>query len=246
MNPNDLRGLILRELESEVECEALDGRILCNMPLTYPDGDSVTVYVAERDGQFEVTDYSEGMRLILSRPNLFPSAIHAYADAICRSLDVHYTSGRVSGLAGVEGIADTIWRVTIASSRIAEASTYLRVRKYRASKFTQEVHAALTYRHVEVQSGHRVQGASGHNHRVSFFIPKRNALLEPIGSEGAWAQASAVYVKFADVSQTNGYKFLSVLDDREQSPEQDVTNLLLQVSVVMLWSHRDEWLGQVV
>lgn len=245
MNPTTLRGLILRGLEDEVECEALEGRILCNMPLTYPDGDAVTVYVIERNGQFEVTDYSEGMRVVLSRPNLFASAIHPYADAICRSLDVQYSSGRVSGLTGADGIADVIWRVAAASTRIAEASSYLRVRKYKESKFAEEVHTTLRDRQVEVQPGRRVSGASGHNHRVSLFIPKRNALLEPVGSEGAWTQASAVFVKFADVGQTNGYKFLSVVDDRERSPEQDVTNLLLQVSVVMLWSRRDEWLQQI-
>jgi hypothetical protein len=70
-------------------------------------------------------------------------------------------------------------------------------------------------------------------------------VLEPVGGEKAWNKAAAVYVEFGDLGALNGYKLVSVLDDREEPIGEEVEHLLGQVGVVARWSRRGEWIDEI-
>jgi len=96
-----------------------------------------------------------------------------------------------------------------------------------------------------VERQHKLTGRSGHNHTATLYLPERETIIEPITAEGHWNQVTAVYAKFGDLSQANGYRTVTVIDDRTAAPDDDTGKLLLQVSDVVQWSRRQEWMEAV-
>ncbi|MCP9487818.1 MAG: hypothetical protein MSC30_18420 [Gaiellaceae bacterium MAG52_C11] len=101
-------------------------------------------------------------------------------------------------------------------------------------------------KNVEVLREERIRGASGHLHRASIFVPKGEIIMEPVGAEGNWNQVASVYTKFGDLANANGYRLLSVVDDRERIPNEEISRMLVQVSGVVQWSKKDEWIGELI
>ncbi|MDQ3608211.1 MAG: hypothetical protein M3459_04825 [Actinomycetota bacterium] len=139
-------------------------------------------------------------------------------------------------------MAEACWRVARASVAIAEAATYHRTPRAREQELTDLVAASVESRHLSVERERELEGASGHRHRASLYVPQREAVIEPVGGERAWKVASAVYVEFGDLSGVNGYQLIAVVDDRANAPGEDVERLLRQVGVVARWSQADQWL----
>jgi hypothetical protein len=72
--------------------------------------------------------------------------------------------------------------------------------------------------------------------------PKIESVIEPISSH--WNSVASLYTKFGDLSRANGYSLYSLIDDREKQPDEDVGNLLIQVSTVLPWSAHEKWVPQ--
>lgn len=243
----DIRTALASFLDAEVEAAEQDGRIAVLTPAEYPDGDAVTVWLADRgDGTFDISDLGEAdARLTTTGPG--PRALGPQAAAIARRLDVTFADGILTGRAReLPDLAEAAWRVAQAAAAIAEAATYYRQQAPREAAFLDLVETALRDRNVDVQVEPEIQGASGHSYQPALFIPSQEAVIEPITYEQGWNKAAAVYVEFGDLSSANGYKLLAVLDDREEAAGPDVENLLGQVGAVTRWSRRDDWLETVV
>ena len=72
----------------------------------------------------------------------------------------------------------------------------------------------LEQREVVVQRGHKLTGQSGYEYDTTMFIPKHEAVVEPIvSSPRARNRARTVYVEFADLANVNSYKPVSLVDD---------------------------------
>jgi hypothetical protein len=65
-------------------------------------------------------------------------------------------------------------------------------------------------------------------------------VIEPVA--GHFNQVYAVYAKLGDLGRANGHRLYSLLDDRETKPGEDVSGMLVQVSNVVEWTRRQEWL----
>jgi hypothetical protein len=76
----------------------------------------------------------------------------------------------------------------------------------------------LRARSVVLERDIELEGASGHRHKPSLYLPKTATVIEPVGGERPWTVASAVYVEFGDLRSADGYRLLAVLDDRDTSP----------------------------
>ncbi len=143
----------------------------------------------------------------------------------------------------LEAIGEQIWRVGTAAVRLAQLAAETRPRPPRESEFVYEVERDLRARHVTIERERKIEGRSGHEHRVTLFLPKTDAILEPI--TGHWNQVTATYAKFGDLRGADGFHLYALLDDRQQGPDEDVARLLVQVSDVVQWSRRDDWLSGV-
>jgi hypothetical protein len=240
VNEHDVQQALATYLSQEVEAERVNGRIACSLPLTYPDGDSVVVFLAERNGAVEISDYGEAVRM---GETVRPRALIPVAQQIARSFGVTFADGRVSALSRAGSDPDVIWRVGAASAQIAHAgSSTQRLQRPHEQAFVEEVEKVLRERKTVVERGQRLKGASGHAYRATLFLPESKTVVEPISVEGRWNAAAAVYVEFGDLGKSNGYRPVAVLDDREREPEEEVVSLILQVGELTQWSRRQEWL----
>jgi len=246
MNPQGVANALVRYLEGEIECVSVDDRLVCDTGLYYPDGDSVTVYVTDHGGVFEVTDYSTGTSVAVERLNKRSSTLLRVGEDICSGLGLIFKSGRISANVGDEGLADAVWRVATASLQLADAVGYEVAKPERVRKdFTEEVARELTGRGVDVERGHRIIGASGHEHRPSLYVATHHLVVEPVAADSMWHRATAVYAEFGDLMHTNGYGRIALIDDRGDAVKDDAQNLLQQVSRLVYWKHRTRWLDQV-
>jgi hypothetical protein len=146
----------------------------------------------------------------------------------------------------VADIVEHVWNVALTSAQVAQALAVLRQRLGDGESdraFAREVEQTLRSRNVTFERTHKVEGKSGHVYRATIFVPHLEAVVEPVTGHGN--QVSAVYRKLGDVNGANGYKLYSVVDDRLQPPS-DLASLLVQVSHVVEWTHREEWMSQFV
>ena len=232
-------------LSEDVEVAYLDDRIAVLTPAEYPDGDAVAVWISERqEGRFEVSDLGNAdARLEGGGPG--QRAIGSAAMSICERLDLSFEGGAIIGRCGRAELSATCWRVAQAASAIAEAATYHQSPSEKTAPLVDMLEREFKRRSVPIQLDAPLEGASGHTYTASLFVPDREAVLEPIGGEKSWNKAAAVYVEFGDLSAVNGYKLVSVLDDREESIGEEVEQLLGQVGIVARWSRRGEWIDEL-
>lgn len=239
---------ILGYLQTEVGCEVLsekDGRIGCVTPLEYPNRDGIVVWVRQLDGQFEVTDYGEALSDFAAYMGQDRKPVEEFARAVCRAHDVEYSAGRLTVRCGWDTLGEYVWRVATAAAQVSQAASISRPRRRPTSpenEFAIEVERTLRQR-LPIEWEHRLQGRSGHRHRATLFVPTSHAVLEPV--TGHWNQVTATYAKLGDLMNANGFKLYSLLDDRQSPPDEDVSGLLVQVSRVVQWSRREEWVEGV-
>ncbi len=131
-----------------------------------------------------------------------------------------------------------------AATAIAEAATYER-QPARPSEFVDVIEGASRERNVSFESRHKLEGASGHTHTASLYVPETETVLEPVGGDRAWSVAANVYAGFGDLNKANGYRLVAVVDDRKSDISEDVRSLLSRVADVANWREHDRWIGDV-
>jgi hypothetical protein len=250
---SDLQSRLIAQVTADLECYIVpgtDNRIGCLLPLEYPSGDGVIVWVDQRlDESIEVTDYSSAQ---VQNPPKSPQEaryLNELAAAICADVDVAYRNGRVTVTTPLDAIDDAIWRVGRASAQIAGSRAYrgVALREPRPEReFVGLVADTVRAKQVDVVRAEKLAGASGHIYKATIYLPSQETILEPIGAEGNWNQIASLYAKFGDLSRANGYHLFSVIDDREQLPDEEILRILIQVSGVVSWSRKDDWIGEVI
>lgn len=248
-SPQQIEQRVRRFLESEVRCEFGGGqsRIGCLTPFEYPDGDGIVVRVRQRASVFAVSDQGETFARFGSHPPQYLKALEDLAHSICHAHGVEYKNRQVLAHCDLEQLGETVWEVSSAAAQVAQASEVFRpkARPRVEREFVGEIEHVFLERRLPVERERRIEGRSGHYYSVSIFLPEPEAILEPVGS-GHWNKATSVYARFGDLGQTNGFRLYSVLDDREQLPDEVGARLLSQVSDVLRWSSRRDWLNVLV
>jgi hypothetical protein len=242
---NQIEEQILGHLQEEVGCELLseqDGRIGCLTALDYPNGDGVVVWVRQLDGKFEITDYGEALADFAAYEGKEREPVVDFARMVCRGHGIDFISGRLTVRCDWDRLGEFVWALGSAAAQISQAAGVMRPRRRQRepeSEFVGEVERTLRERELPVRREHRLEGRSGHRHRATIWIPATHSVLEPV--TGHWNQVTATYAKLGDLMQANGFRLYSLLDDRQGPPDEDVSGLLVQVSRVVQWSRREEW-----
>ena len=247
---NDIQERLQAHLAGEIACEPVEGgssRIGCLTPLEYPSGEGITVWVEQFSDRLEVTDYGESLTDALGRPPQDRKALYEQIEAICAPLGLKFAAGRMATDTTLNEVGDAMWRVASAALLVAQLSeTFSPHRRHQTpNPFVVEVEHDLQGRNLQIERGRKLEGASGHKHTATIFLPHSEAILEPIGFAGNWNQVSTVYTKFGDLSHVNGYKRYSLVDDREGQLDEGLASMLVQVSSLVKWTSRDIWLDSV-
>lgn len=239
---DSLRSQLLAVLGEDLDVVARGDVLAVLTPCDYPDGDGVVVQVSGTAHGYVVSDGGNGdARLLVGGPGA--RAIGPLASTVCRRFGAVFDAGRVIARADDEqDVADACWRVAQASAAVAEAATYHHPPRSKEQELADLLATSVESRQLSVERERELEGASGHRHRASIYLPERETVIEPVGGEKPWNVASAVYVEFGDLAGVNDYQLIAVVDDRAGRNSEDVERLLRQVGVVAQWSQADEWL----
>lgn len=246
----DVENLVREYVASEVFCQPLAGdrsRVGCITPLQY--GDSITVWVGLYGDRLHISDYGESFVDAVFRTPRDRTDMIVEAKGLCRPFGVE-AEDELLYIRSVNqsDVGDAVWRLASASAVVARRlEGFRKARKERGSEdaFAQEIAHELADRKLTVQREVRLSGSSGHQHRATIYVPSVEAILEPIGTQGHYNQISSVYTKFGDLSRANGYSRYSLVDDRRGGLSDDLSAILVQVSDVIQWTRRDEWIERL-
>jgi hypothetical protein len=244
-----VQDLVRQHVASEIVCEALpnqSGRVGCIMPLQYAhNADSVVVYVEAWGDRFRVSDGGEAFLDAVIRKRRDETDLLAEAAVICRPFGVDVTQGVLVAQANQHDLGDAVWRTATAAIVVAQTAAGFRRarRQHDDHRFTAEVEQELRQRRrLPVQRDFKVEGSSGHTHRATLWVPTVHAIVEPIHAPAHYNQIASVYTKFGDLSHANGYRRLALVDDRGDGLSDDLAAMLVQVSDVVDWTRREQWL----
>ncbi|HEY4278683.1 MAG TPA: hypothetical protein VGM91_10705 [Conexibacter sp.] len=243
ISATELAQRVSRLLDAEVETATFDDRISLLTPAEYPDGGGVVVFVEPYGNGFLVSDRGTTEASLVGYVN--ERRLSESAANLAHRFGVRFEQGRVEATCTNDELEETCWRVALAAAAIGAADAFLRPPRSE-NTFARLVADALS-EGARVERNRRLSGASGHEHRVSIFLPKTHTIIEPIGGEEAWRTARLVYAEFGDLSQVNGYRFHAVLDDRSEPGRlEDEERLLVQKGQVARWSDHGRWLAGLV
>lgn len=247
----EVERMVREFVASEIECQTVrdePSRVGCVMPLQYGDGDSIVVWVEHWGDQFVVSDYGEAFMPAASRAPRDQTDFFAQAESLCAPFGVRVANGILSVQVDAKCLGDAAWRVATAAATVHHhASGFRRPRQHQdtPSYFVTEVERELLNRKLHVERNVKLEGSSGHPHRATIFVPESESILEPIEAAAHYNRISSVYAKFGDLSHANGYRRWSLIDDRHDTLSDDLAAMLIQVSDVIRWSRRDEWIDRV-
>ena len=249
LQAEEIERQLVAYLREDVDCRIVggkDGRLGCLTPVEYPDGDNVAVWIAAHDTSFEVTDNGEAV--MGSDPRQEPRGFFEFAEQLAREQGVSLKEGQITVESDLAGLGEAIWRAATTSAQIAQAAraaNALRARRAPSEQreFVHEVERALRNRQLSVERERKIKGKSGHEYSATLYIPASETIMEPVGTH--WNQATSAYAEFGDLKGANGYRLYALMDDRAEAPDEDVASLLTQVSSVVLWSRRQEWLSHL-
>jgi hypothetical protein len=249
MNVDDicrsLTALLIDETDCSLDAEA--ERIGISTPLSYPDGDSVRVWITRQgDDRLHVSDFGEGWASLLGVVD--HEALEPYYRETCRAYDVAWEDGRIAATCTEGEVAPLVWAVASASAKIAEGGRA--VASARSAPLVEVVAAERAepplptlrqaarelLREAQVDVKTRiVPGRSGHRWRFALVVPNRRSVIEPVSG---WNEAQVAYARLGDLRGATDWNAYSVLDDRREYRNGLVeqARLLSQVSEVVPWS----------
>jgi len=246
----DIETSVQAHLATEITCETIlgdDTRVACIMPLQYPSGDSITIWVEQLGSKCRVSDYGEALIDLLTRDNRTRGAFEVTAKDIGARWGVEVNGGSLIAHCDQSALGEAVWRATMVAYRVAQAAQRLAPshgpQERAHDAFVNEVAQELSSRHLPVKRGWRIEGQSGRVHRATIFVPAVHVIVEPIDAEGHYSQITSVYAKFGDLAKKNGNRPISIINDRYARLDDGLAAMLLQVSEVVDWTQRGEWLA---
>ena len=219
-------------------------------PMMYPDGGIVDVFVLEKDGHFEVTDFGEtlGWLRMQSLSKRRSPKQNRMVEDTCQTLGVVRHRGQLILRADeVRLLGESVLRLAQAAVRVSDLWYTLRTRA--VETVADEVNEWLLEKEISFDKGVRLNGRSGRNWEVDYqtHTDNRNSLifLLSTGSSGAARRitehvlAGCVDLNYLKVSQPH-LELVSLFDDTEDVWREEDFRLVEQHSEIALWSRPDE------
>lgn len=252
MTPDDVARVLRDSLPTLFECSsAPHGAVRVLMPLTYPDGDFIEVFVVERDGAFLVTDHGDSLgwlRLQSVSEDLTTNQRDTIED-ICKGLGVRHQHGQLAlHCEGLATLADAIHRLGQAALRIADIQLTFRPQQVRTVG-DQVDHWLRSQPQGFTVDRHVKRVGETHTWTLDYEVSLQDRtslvfLLTPSDPSGEWRRSEHVFTGFSDLKlqmpDVSPTSFVSLFDDTEGPWRDEIVRLVQRVSTPVKWSERDE------
>jgi hypothetical protein len=241
---------ILADPSKRVEGD-IDWRMIrVRTPFLYPDGGIIDLFVLERDGRTEVTDFGEALgwlRLQFPGGQLSPKQ-KRLVENVCLTLGVELFRGQLVRRAGDGDVARAVVETAQAALRVADLWFTTRTRA--VETVADEIGDWLGERAIPFDRDVSHPGRSGRIWKVDYqtHLPERTSLifLLATGSRAAARRVTEhVVTGLYDLSHLKVVQprlsFVSLFDDTEDVWQEEDFRLVQELSTVARWSRPDQF-----
>lgn len=250
----DVCKVITTQLSALFVCaQTPRGPVRVRSPFFYPDGGVIDVFVVQRNGRLDVTDFGEGLgwlRLQTVSGRRSPKQSKLVQD-VCLTLGVELFKGQlVTRCTSPDELAQAVVRLAQAVVRVSDLWFTTRARS--VESMTDEVSDLLVERVVPFERSVKIAGRSGRNWTVDFQArtPERTSLVSVLssGSKAAARRVTEhVVATWHDLSHLRvggpQMSFVSLFDDTTDIWSDEDFRLVDDLSEVQLWSRPDEFIA---
>ena len=236
-------------------CAAVGEYVRIRTPFLYPDGDTIDIYYANKNGQITLTDLGETTRwlkgqAIMGKRN---QKQRYFIDDICQNHNVEFFRGMLMlRVHPQDNFALLVNRLSEAAIRVADLIFTFQARAN--ASFADDVQDLLVERQISYDRGKRFIGRSGRMWDVSFYTrtPAQSSFIRTLSTGSRAAAQGAIehaYTSWADLSNfqvgPEKLSLISLLDDSLDIWTPAQINLLGDVSQIALWSKPDEFIEMI-
>lgn len=250
MNPEELCAALRAAGPPLFECSPAPRQgIRVRTPFLYPDGGVIDVFVVDRQGAEEVTDFGEGLGWLRTQSfggQLSPKQKRLVHD-VCMTLGVELFRGQLVRRVRDGDVSTAVHHVAQAALRVADLWFTLRTRA--VETVADEVADWLTEKEIPFERSVSHVGRSGRAWTVDYGtrLPERTSLvfLLATGSRAAARRVTEhVVAGLYDLSHLKVVEpklgFVSLFDDTEDVWQEEDFRLVQDLSSVARWSRPDE------
>lgn len=250
----DVCSVIAADLSEVFLCsETPRGHVRVRSPFLYPDGGVVDVFVVQRKGRIDVTDFGEALgwlRLQTVSGRRSPKQSKLVQD-VCLTLGVELFKGQlVARCTSPDMLAEAVIRLGQAVVRVSDLWFTTRTRS--VESMTDEVADLLEENVVPFERSVKLAGRSGRSWTVDLQTrtPERTSLVSVLssGSKPAARRVTEhVVAVWHDLSHLRvggpQMSFVSLFDDTSDVWSDEDFKLVDDLSEVQLWSRPDEFVA---
>lgn len=242
----DILSSYYQYLSDNFTCYPEGNYIAIETPYLYSDGDVIYFYLEQRGEEVRLTDLGETIRrLAIYNINWNSSRIQSLFSKILNRTGISSTRGvLVTKVLPGDNLADLVSDLVQAIQQIDDLVFTLK--DYVPKSFRDEVETFLRKERFVPELNFRIEGHSGTQWRVHFFMNHRkNVLLKAISAStrgGARYQAAVTYTMYDDIKKKYSYfRRAAILDDSIREiwdPEMlNLINAVLDLRLVY-WEER--------
>lgn len=253
---DEIKKNIANDLGERFECVPLPGCLVINTPFTYPNLDSIQVFIETLpNGDVVISDKGETLRYLASY-QIDPEDSDNRANAIksvVSSFDTEFSKGVFSKQSRDGEFSGDLLDLVNTLMRVGDLQLVQKVRKPRGD-FYREVERlvrVIAPGRESLELRKPVEGNSGKKYHATYFIKSANAVIEPLPNpahSGDSAKFALVFQEFYDLKHKAdmGYNLYAILDDEENEWPDEQKILLSDVARILPWSRRGQWKGKLL
>lgn len=256
MTCETIKGNIATTFGDRFECIPLSHYLVVNTPFTYPNLDSIQVFVETLpNGEVVISDKGETLRYLASY-QIDPEDSESKANvlkSVVSSFDTKFTDGIFYKHSTEGNVSNDLLSLVNTMLRVGDLQLVQRARKPRCYFFRQveELIKEIAPDKENLEFKKQVEGNSGKGYNATYFIKSAKAIIEPLPHPSQavdWTKIAAVFQEFYDLKNKSdaGYTLYALLDDEDNEWPDEPKILLSDVAKILLWSRRRQWKDKIL
>jgi len=251
-----IKSNISTALGEKFEYIPLSRYLVINTPFTYPNLDSIQVFIETLpNGELVISDKGETLRYLASflidaedtphKINILNSVTSSYGTVFKEGIFYKYSDENRFG--------DNILNMVNTMLRISDLQLAQRVKKPRNDFYLQveELIKEIVPIKEDMEKRAALEGKSGKRYHATYFIKKENTIIEPLAHPVQavdWTKIASVFQEFYDLKNKSemNYSLYAILDDEENDWPEEPKILLTDVAKILLWSRRKQWKDKIL
>lgn len=251
-----IKNNISTALGERFECIPLSHYLVINTPFTYPNLDSIQVFIETLpNGELVISDKGETLRYLASvliDPEDTTHKINILK-SVTSSFGTDYKEGIFYKYSNETRFSDDILNMANTILRISDLQLAQKIKKPRNDFYLQveELIKEIVPDKEEIERRSALEGKSGKKYYATYFVKKEKTVIEPLAhplQAVDWTKIATVFQEFYDLRNKAemNYNLYAILDDEENDWPEEPKILLSDVAKILLWSRRKQWKDKIL